>query len=380
LNERRYKVLHVIPNLQQGGAERQILELVSRLPERFQSTLCVFEDRVHYREYLSDGEPRHVLGVRRMTRAGYRRLVEVLRAERPDILHTWRDHANFWGRLAARRAPPPVVIASVRNRALAPLNLLTERRFAMRTDRVLANSEGVRRELVVLARVPAGKIQVIHNFIDVERFRPPTDIERADARRRFGLAPGEVALLLPGRIGIQKNHFALGLALGILKRRGKLPPSVRVLLAGRRHDRVYAALLDPWLGLQGVRDQVRYLGTVSEMRALYHATDVAVMPSLWEGLPNAVLEALASGLPVVASHAANVDGLVTPEAGAEVPTLRPRALAEALGRILTLPADERRRMGAAGRAHITQRFSTERVLSEVVELYDRLLAEKVTPR
>jgi glycosyltransferase involved in cell wall biosynthesis len=371
-----HKVLYLIPNLQQGGAERQILELIRRLPSRFQPVLCVFEETVHYAEYLADGEPRHVLGVRRMNRTGFRRLVEVLRDERPQILHTWRDISNFWGRLAARHAPPPVLITSVRNRALDLRNLLTERRFAARTDRVLANSEGVRRELVGFARVPADKVQVIHNFIDLDRFRPPSAAEREEARQRWGLAPGELALLLPGRISLQKHHLGLALALGMMRRRGTLPASARVLLAGRRHDRLYAAMLDPWLAMQGVQDRVRHLGTVSDMRSLYHAADVAVLPSLWEGLPNALLEALACGLPAVASHAANIDGLVTEASGLEVPTFDHGALADALGRLAALSDDERRRMGAAGRAHIAARFSADRVLAEVVDLYERLLAAK----
>jgi glycosyltransferase involved in cell wall biosynthesis len=375
---RRYKILYLTPNLQQGGAERQILELIRRLPERFQPTLCLFDDAVHYPEYLAAGEPRHVLGLRgRMTRAGYLRLIEILRTERPDILHTWRDGANFWGRLAVKHAPGiPVVVASVRNRALNPLNLVSERRFSARSARVLANSEGVRRELISLARVPADKIQIIHNFIDVEKFRPPTTAERAEARRRFDLGPGEVALLLSGRISIQKNQWALGLALGIMRRAGTLPPSARVLLAGRVHDRLYAALLDPWLRLQGVGGQVRRLGAVSDIVSLYHAADLAVMPSLYEGLPNAVLEALACGLPAVVSRAANIDGLVADGAGFEVPALGPRALAAALARLVALPDQERRRMGAAGRRHVVDRFSAGRVLGEMVELYDRLLVDK----
>jgi glycosyltransferase involved in cell wall biosynthesis len=264
----------------------------------------------------------------------------------------------------------------VRNRALDLRNLLTERRFAARTDRVLANSEGVRRELVGVARVPPDKVQVIHNFIDLERFRPPTAAEREEARRRWGLAPGQVALLLPGRISLQKHHLGFALALGMMRRRRTLPAAARVLLAGRRHDRLYAAMLDPWLSLQGVQDRVRHLGTVSDMLSLYHAADVAVLPSLWEGLPNALLEALACGLPAVASHAANIDGLVTAASGVEVPTLDHGALADALGRLAALSDDERRRMGAAGRAHIAERFSADRVLAEVVDLYERLLAAK----
>jgi len=121
---------------------------------------------------------------------------------------------------------------------------------------------------------------------------------------------------------------------------------------------------------------------VSEMVSLYQAADVAVLPSLWEGLPNAVLEALACGLPAVVSHAANIDGMVSEGAGFEVPTFAHRALADALARITALSDDERRAMGARGRAHIADNFSTTRVLAEMVDLYDRLLAETgaATPR
>ena len=111
-SKKTHKVLLFIPNLQQGGAERQILELMTRLPPRFETTLCLYEDVVHYREYLPPGEPRHVLGARRMGPRGLRRLVEVLRQEKPDILHSYRDKANFWARLATRRAAVPVVVTS----------------------------------------------------------------------------------------------------------------------------------------------------------------------------------------------------------------------------------------------------------------------------
>jgi glycosyltransferase involved in cell wall biosynthesis len=372
----RRKILYLTPNLKQGGAERQLLELIRRLPERFEPVMCVFDRSVHYADYLLPGEPRHVLDVGRMTRGGFHRLCDVLRAEQPAILHTWRDTANFWGRMATARVAVPIVVTSTRNRRLHPFNLLTERRFASRTARVLANSEGVRRELISLARVPADKVQVIHNFIDLERFRPPTAEERVAARARWQLGADDVALLVPGRISIQKHQFGLGLALGMLRRRQQLPLRVRVLLAGRRHDRIYGALLDPWLKLQGVRDRVTHLGTVSDMVSLYQAADVAVLPSLWEGLPNAVLEALACGLPAIVSHAANIDGIVTADAGIEVPTFAHRALAEALAQMVALPDDERRRMGARGRAHIADNFSATRVLGEMVDLYDRLLQER----
>src|SRR5262249_45160136 len=153
----RHKVLLVIPNLQQGGAERQILELMTKLPPRFETSLCLYEDVVHYPEYLPPGQPRHVLGVRRMGRRGLARLVDVIREERPHIVHSYRDGANLWTRLATRRAPVPIVVTAVRTRAMSLMNLATEWHLSKRSDRVLANSEGIRRELVSLARVAPEK-------------------------------------------------------------------------------------------------------------------------------------------------------------------------------------------------------------------------------
>jgi glycosyltransferase involved in cell wall biosynthesis len=374
---RRHKVLLFIPNLQQGGAERQILELMTRLPPRFEPTLCLYEDVVHYRDYLPPGEPRHVLGERRMGRRGLRKLVEVLKLERPDILHSYRDKANFWARLATRQAAVPVVVTAVRSRAMHIFHLATEWWLSRRSDRVIANSEGVRRELVGLAGVAPEKVQLLHNFIDLERFRPPDEDERHAARARWGLTDGTLALLLPGRIGLQKHQLGLAVALARLKRAGRLPGHVRVLLAGRNRDRVYSAVLPRALAWLGLTDVVRVLGPVTDMLSLYHASDALVMPSLYEGLPNAVLEAHACGLPAVVSHAANIDGIVLDgESGLEVPTFDHDALADALARLCATTPDERRALGARGRAHVAATFGVDRILEETVRLYDGLLAEK----
>lgn len=375
--EKRHKVLLFVPNLQQGGAERQILELMTRLPSRFEPTLCLYEDVVHYREYLPEGEPRHVLGAKRMGPRGLDRLVEVLRREKPDILHSYRDKANFWARLAAARAPVPVVITAVRSRAMHIVHLATEQWLSTRSDRVIANSEGVRRELVGLAGVEPEKIQILHNFIDVEKFHPPDAEERRAARARWGLRDDELALLLPGRIGLQKHQLGLAFALARLKRAGRLPPRLRVLLAGRNRDRMYSFVLPRVLRALGLDGIVTFLGPVNEMVSLYHAADALVMPSLYEGLPNAVLESHASGLPAVVSHAANIDQLILDgRTGFEVPTFDSEALAEALGRLFALTDAERRAMGARGRVHIAAKFSIDRVLDETVRLYDGLLAQK----
>lgn len=375
-----HKILFVTPGLRQGGAERQLLELMRRLPPRYAGTLCVYDgEGIHYDRELPPGEPRHVLGVRRMTRRGLRALARVIEEERPAILHSHRDRANLWTRLAlvAHGVRVPVVVSSVRNRNIDPLNLLAEEHLIDGTDRILANSEGIRRELVDRLRLPADRIEVIPNFIDLGQFRPPSAPERAEARARWQLAPEELALLLPGRLSLQKHQLGLLWALFHLRRDGRLPAHVRVLLAGRARDVLYARLVRGLVALFGLQGHVRFLGAVTEMVPLYHAADAVLMPSLYEGMPNAVIEAHACALPVIVSRAANADGLVLDgESGFEVPVADSAALADALLRLGALSPEARARFGARGRAHVTARLDPEVTLQKIVGLYDRLLAAK----
>jgi glycosyltransferase involved in cell wall biosynthesis len=376
-----HKVLLFIPHLQQGGAERQILELMTRLPPRYAPSLCLWngadQARMHYAHYLPPGEPRHVLGVDEMGPVGLARLVKLLRSERPAILHSYRDKANLWARLATFAAPVPVVLTSVRNRYQGPLYMTAERLLQGKSDRVLTNSRGIEEELVAWSGVRPDRIQVINNFVDLDEFRPPSDEERAAARAHHGLAPDDIALLLPGRLALQKHQLGLGLALAYLARARALPGTVRLVLAGRRRDRTYSRVVPLWMRTLGLADRVTYLEPVKDMRRLYHAADVLVMPSLYEGMPNAVLEAHACGVPCVVSHAANRDRIVLDgESGYEVPTFDHHALATAIGRIVAASDAERRAMGARGRAHVAHTFHPDRILDETVALYDSLIGGK----
>jgi glycosyltransferase involved in cell wall biosynthesis len=376
----RHKILFVTPGLRQGGAERQLLELIRRLPDRFEPVLCLYEaEGVHYREYLAPGEPRHVVGKHWMSPRGLARLARIIAEERPAILHSYRDRSNFWTRLAMQvhGVSVPIVITSVRNRGIAPLNLLTESIFADFTDRVLSNSVGVRHELRSWARVPEAKLAVIHNFANLDQFRPPAAGERESARSRFGLAATDQAWVLPGRISFQKHQLGLLAALRSLRRAGRLPAGVRFLLAGRERDRTYSRVVRALVERWDLAAHVRLLGSVTDVLALYHAADLVVLPSLYEGMPNAVIEAQACGLPVLVSRAANADRLVAPGAtGFEVPTADRHALAVELEKAFACSPEELRVLGERGRARVARMLDNESLLGMFTSLYDRLLALK----
>jgi glycosyltransferase involved in cell wall biosynthesis len=374
-----YKVLLFIPHLQQGGAERQILELMRRLPSRFEPTICVYRDdaadNAHYRDYLHEGTRTVSLGVDDMGVVGLRRFVKLIRDEKPAILHSYRDRANLWARVARLVTDIPVVLTSVRNRYQGPLYGPAEFLLQRQSDRVLTNSRGIEDELVNWSRVAPERIQVINNFVDLEAFRPPAPGEREAARASFGFAPEEIILLLPGRFAMQKHQLGLGVSLAILERRGRLPKHVRIVFAGRKRDKVYSRLVPPGMRLLGVGHHIEYLEPVKDMLRLYHAADALVMPSLFEGMPNAVLEAHASALPAVVSRAANRDQIVIDGvSGFEVGTIDPFGLANAIDKMVNASPEQRRQMGARGREHVSVDFHPDRILEETVALYDELLA------
>ena len=176
---------------------------------------------------------------------------------------------------------------------------------------------------------------------------------------------------------MQKHQLGLGLALSLLRRQGKLPENVRLVLAGRRRDKIYSRIVPVGMRALGLAEHITYLEPVKDMLTLYHAADVLVMPSLFEGMPNAVLEAHACGLPAVVSYAANRDAIVLDGiSGFEAKTLDPIGLAAAIAKMIAATDDERRAMGARGRAHVATKFHPDRILEETVALYDGLMAEK----
>jgi glycosyltransferase involved in cell wall biosynthesis len=253
--------------------------------------------------------------------------------------------------------------------------LLTERFMSRRSRLILVNSVGVRHELESWAGVPPEKIRVIYNLLDVEQFRPPTEDERAAARAAWDLPAGARAIVLPGRVGLQKHQVGVLWAMRALARRGRWPADAAVLFAGRERDRLTSALVHRLAAPLG--GAVRFLGAVKDVRSLYWASDLLLMPSLYEGLANAALEACAAGLPAILSHAANVDEIVRPgESGWEVATGRHAPLVRALDEALGTSADALRAMGRAGRAHVVARFAPHpnHALDQMVAVYDELLA------
>jgi L-malate glycosyltransferase len=367
------KVFYLIRSLAQGGAERQMAELVRRLPrDRYEPILGVLEPVNAYAHLLPQDQPRYVLQegapLARTLRAW-------LEAERPDIVHSFMERSNFWSRLVAPRAGSPVIVTSVRGPLMDIAYRLVEKLLARRSDAIVVNSVAVRDELIRWQRVSPSKIRVIANIVDLGRF----DGGDGDVRRRVraDLGLDGTAFLVPGRVHIVKNPVAVALGAALLKRERRLPPDVTFLFAGRLDHPVIRRATIAVSRRFGIGEQVGFLGPRTDIAALYAAVDWVMLASFAEGLSNAALEAHACGRPLVLTRGANPDGIMEDGVtGYECRAASIRSIATAIDRAIRTPPDRAAAMGRLGRDRVRRMFDPGASFQSVLDLYEELLSAR----
>ncbi len=303
-----------------------------------------------------------------------RHLTRFLSGARVDLLHANSTKAGFLSRLAARRARIPVVVFTAhgwaftegRARLVRWLLAKVERLAAAMTTMVICVSNHDRDLAVGLRVAHPERLMVIHNGIDPTAFAPAAgfaDGGRARLRRvlRLGIEP---AVVMVGRLAPPKDPFTLLEALDGL-------PVGRIVIAG---DGPLRPRVEATARRVGLADRVTLLGFHDDIPALLRACDIFALPSHWEGLPLAVIEAMMAGLPVVATSVGGLSELVEHGVtGLLVPAGDVRALREALAGLL---ADEglRSRMGHAGQRRALEHFTAERMVRDTLEVYERLMS------
>jgi glycosyltransferase involved in cell wall biosynthesis len=280
-------------------------------------------------------------------------------------------HANFLGRIVGRLASVPVVITSRRNVDIGgDLRELLNRWTSSLDDAVVAVCESARELEIERSRVVPDKVITIYNGVAVARFAVSNRRAAAHVRETFGI-PLEAPLLgSVCRLHLQKGYADLLTALTRVQAR---VPAVRLLLVGEGELR---SQLEAQAQAMGLSEAVIFAGARTDVPEILAGLDVFVLPSLWEGMSNAVLEAMAAGLPVVATGVGGtpevvVDGVT----GLLVAAGDAGALARSLTRLLCDP-ELRRRMGQAGRERVAQRFTVGRMVEQTQRLYERLLRGK----
>jgi len=301
------------------------------------------------------------------------RLVRIFQTEAPDIVHAYLAAANVLGPVAARLAGVPRVIVSKRSgtfyQTAFPLLRHLERIGSLLADVVMVNSDAVRREVERTERHREGKFRRIYN--GVAPIPPWTPEKVASFRAREGIPPGSPVAVCVSNFFDYKGHDDLVEALAGIARDF---PDATCVLIGRDAGSLEATRA--LAGDLGVLPRLRFAGPRSDVPDFLRAADLFVHPSHQEGFSNAILEAMAAGLPVIACDVGgNPEAVVDGETGRLVPPRCPGRLAEAMSELL---GDEgkRRAMGEAGRRRAEERFSLGRMVAEVEAMYESLVPRK----
>jgi glycosyltransferase involved in cell wall biosynthesis len=377
---RRLRVLHVINSFEYGGAEAMLCNILLRADRtRFEpSVVALIDDLTVAGPVLRAGIPVATMGMRPGVPdpRGVARLARHVRRARPDVVQCWMDHSNLIGGLAARLASrAPVVwgvhhsdhVAGVTKRS----TLLTVAACAALSHhlpaRVVCCSEHGRR-LYEKSGFAAGKLTVIPNGFDVERFRPDP-ASRADVRSELGLADETPLVGLVARYDPLKDHATFLEAAAVLARSR---PDAHFVLCGSKVDPANADLTTRTNSL-GISDRCHLLGPRRDVARIFAALDVAASSSVSEAFPLAVGEAMACGVPCVATDVGDC-ALMTGDTGRIVPPRDPAAMAAAWGQILAMAPAARRALGLAARQRVVERFELGAVTKRYEDLCEQLAA------
>jgi glycosyltransferase involved in cell wall biosynthesis len=302
------------------------------------------------------------------------RLTRLLVQKRVTILQTHGARANFYGRIAGRLAGVPVIISTVHN-SLKDYEVRSLRRwlyaFLLRltlplVHRIICVSEANRRDLIDECPAVEGKAHIVYNGVDLSAFHAQPDGRKV--WQELGITQGPVLVTI-GRLVEQKGHCYLLQALPDLL--DTWPQLCCVFMGeGELHEALQRVAMD-----LGVERACRFVGVREDIADILAAADVFVLPSLSEGFPFVLLEALAMGRPVVASRVNGVPELIEEhKTGWLVPPRDPQALAAAIREVLNDPATASK-MGAEGRAAVRKRFTANHMVADTTAIFDAAMQD-----
>jgi glycosyltransferase involved in cell wall biosynthesis len=365
------RVMFLITSMHVGGAEMLLVNLIRRLNrERFTPSLCCFKSLGPLGEELARDIPVfHDLIKHKYDFRVVRRLANLFRGHRIDaVVAVGAGDKMFWGRLAARRAGVPVVISALHSTgwpdAIGRLNRLPW--LTRWTDAFVAVADAHGRHLNQTEGFPSCKVRVIPNGVDANRFRPSRD--KGPSRCELGIASAAPVAGIVAALRPEKNHE---LFLRTAARVRSRIPQAEFLIIGDGPERPKLEQITRQLDLTKA---VHLLGTRADIPELLAAIDVFVLTSRMEANPVSILEAMATGKPVIAPRVGSIgESVIDGETGFLTDPLDEQQVADRLTQLFADP-ELARRLGQGGREAVLDRWSLERM----VQGYENLIAEIYT--
>jgi sugar transferase (PEP-CTERM/EpsH1 system associated) len=374
---RPIRVMHVVDVLSLAGMEYGVIKLVNRLdPDRVSSMICCLRfQREATRSLLNSRIP--VFELQKPPGRNLQlvmKLAALLRRNRVDIVHSHNWSTFLYTVLAAALARVPILIHGAHgreNQTVPRLQLLMSRWLATRVTRVVSVSSELSRELVTRWKISPARVSTIVNGVDPAAFDQPASLEAL--RQELQLSPDTRVVMNIGGLRPVKDHPTL---LRAFARIHEKLPETRLLIVGTDMGRGIQSDLEKLAEELGIRKVIQFTGVRTDVPQLLALCDVYVNSSVFEGMSNTILEAMAARKPVIATAVGGNPELVQHGVtGFLVPPKNDQQLAERLEQLLTDPALSRK-LGSAGRGEIERHYTMSRRIHAHTDLYQELFSRR----
>lgn len=368
-------ILYIIPRPEIGGAERQLLMLMQGL------------DRTHYRPHVVclDGEGSLIDDYRDVAESclvlnrkkafdlrALKTLCTHIKTLQPALVHTWLYIANLYGSVATRLSVDVPLIVSQRGLGIDPQHntfkiwqmRMFNRLIAKLSDRLLVNANAVTEPMYEVGYRPE-KTQIIYNGLNLDIHITPQ--QQNDLREELNIQPDETILAAIARIDPKKDLETMLRAFAIVHKQNS---KTRLLIAGGGFPK-YQKKLEKLAEALDIQNNVMFLGFRNDPQVILSICDISLLSSLTEGLPNAILESMALGKPVVATEVGGIPELIT---DGEHGYLVPKGDYEQFAcSILNINPERAQEMGLAGKEKAHQQFGQQAMVEHTTAVYDDLL-------
>lgn len=363
-------ILHIISGLGTGGAEMMLYRLTTNASKVRHCIVSLRDLGTIGPRMQSAGVPVTALNLHHLRNlpAAVFRLRRLVAELQPDVIQGWMTHGNLAATWATAATGVPLVwnvrqsLVDLRYEKPATRAVLAMTvRLSHRPRAIIYNSAAGAAQHEAIGYPPARRLFIPNGF-DTQRLRPD-DALRAETRARLGIDADDVLVGMIGRFHPMKNHNGF---IDVMQRLAGRHPRLRGLLAGTGTD---GPELARRVGDAGLDDRILRLGDRSDMPDLMRALDILVSPSVHgEGFPNVIGEAMASGVPCVASDVGD-SARVVGDAGTVVPVNDPDATAVAIRQLLELTHDDREALGQRARRRIVAEFGIDRIVARYEGAY-----------
>ena len=352
------KVCYVITTLGKGGAEKQLFELIYGIDKSIFSPSIISLSQGGYWKERIEGLDIPVFDLPRKKNKEISRLIKLtglIRTISPDIVHTYMWSANTYGRIASIILNIPVIIASERNisqvgKDKKKYEIFIDQLLSFFTDKIICNSLSASKSLTKIYSIKKDKVILVHNGIDSTKYR---------LNKSLLYNSSEITIGIVGRLEYQKNHkLFLEAAKIILKNVKNI--KLRFLIVGDGQLNTYLVKYSKTLGIY---ENIDFIGQTHNVNQFYKQMDIFVLTSHFEGLPNALMEAMASSIPVVAVDVGGIRELIHKNKTGFLCT--PNSASDIADKVIFLIKNQKKGLmiGNKGRTYIEKNFDIKKMVT-----------------